>query len=157
MLQGGLKHADDLAIHVVLGRTQKKKSADDPAEIPGALNFYFSGRRRRAGRILGIHRSYWFTPLARNPPSTASTCPVTKLAASDARNTAAPTSSSTCPKRRIGVRVRNSLPREFPSSNAVFSSVRNTPGAIALTHTPWGAHSTASDFVRAATAALLAQ
>src|SRR5262245_36856181 len=31
-----------------------------------------------------------FTPLARKPPSTASAVPVTKLAASDARKTAAP-------------------------------------------------------------------
>src|SRR5216117_1758383 len=54
---------------------------------------------------------YWFTPLARKPPSTASMWPVTKLAASEERNTAAPTNSSTFPKRRMGVRNRNSLPR----------------------------------------------
>src|SRR5437016_11860178 len=35
---------------------------------------------------------HWFTPLARKPPSTAISWPVTKLAASDARYTAAPTS-----------------------------------------------------------------
>src|SRR5205823_3777845 len=35
-----------------------------------------------------------FTPLERNPPSTASRVPVTKLAASEARKTAAPASSS---------------------------------------------------------------
>ncbi len=79
---------------------------------------------------------YWFTPLARNPPSTTSRCPVTKLAASDARNTAAPPSSSSFPNRRIGVRSRNSRPRSVPSSRAAFRSVRKTPGARALTHTP---------------------
>src|SRR6266700_2310788 len=94
---------------------------------------------------------YWFTPLARKPPSTASTCPVTKLAASEARNTAAPTSSSRFPNRRIGVRTRNSSPRPVPSSNPAFRSVRKTPGAIALTHTPYLAHSTARVFVRDAT------
>src|SRR5882757_1296809 len=157
MLQGGLKHADDLAIHVVLGRTQKKKSADDPAEIPGALNFCLCGRRRRAGRGLGIHRSYWFTPLAKNPPSAANTCPVTKLAASEAKNTAAPANSSSCPNRCIGVRSRNSFPRSVPSSNPAFNSVRKTPGAIPFTQTPFVAHSIASDFVSEATAALLAE
>src|SRR5262245_22978778 len=40
---------------------------------------------------------HWLTPLARKPPSTASTCPVTNDAASEARNTAAPTSSSVRP------------------------------------------------------------
>src|SRR6266496_1123964 len=99
---------------------------------------------------------YWFTPLARKPPSTASTCPVTKLAASEARNTAAPTNSSRLPKRRMGVRTRNSLPRGVPSKSARFRSVGNTPGAIAFTHTLCGAHSTASVFVSETTAALLA-
>ncbi len=37
------------------------------------------------------------------------------------------------PKRRIGVRSKSSLPRSVPSSNAWFSSVRNTPGAMAFT------------------------
>src|SRR5215217_4609889 len=99
---------------------------------------------------------YWLTPLARKPPSTTSTWPVTKLAASDARNTAAPASSSTSPNRFMGVRRRNSRPRSVPSSRAVFKGVRKTPGAIAFTHTPWGAHSIARDLVREATAALLA-
>ena len=70
---------------------------------------------------------HWFTPLARNPPSTASNCPVTKLDASDARNTAAPTSSSTRPKRFIGVRIRNSCPRPDVSSSR-FRSVSEHAG-----------------------------
>src|SRR5882724_325423 len=100
---------------------------------------------------------YWFTPLARKPPSTVSTCPVTKLAASEARNTHAPVSSSTLPNRCIGVRRRSSCARGVPFSNAEFSSVRNTPGAIALTQTPYRAHSIAKDLVKETTAALLAE
>ena len=83
--------------------------------------------RRRDNRSPGIHeqqsnlaelcsagqpsaavptQSYWLTPLARKPPSTASTWPVTKLAASDARKTAAPPSSSSFPNLFIGVRSK---------------------------------------------------
>src|ERR1051325_6302653 len=51
--------------------------------------------------------NYWLTPLARKPPSTAMTSPLTKLAASEARKIAAPASSSTFPKRFIGVRSKN--------------------------------------------------
>src|SRR6266568_4427647 len=93
---------------------------------------------------------YWFTPLARKPPSTASTCPVTKLAASEARNTAAPTNSSRLPNLRIGVRTRNSASRDVPSSKGPFRLVRNTPGTRVLTQTPSLAHSLAKDLVRAA-------
>ena len=92
----------------------------------------------------------------RNPPSTTKMCPVMKLALSDARKTAAPTSSSVFPNRRIGVRSNSSCPRGVPSSSSAFRSVRNTPGAIAFTQTPECAHSKASDFVSDATAALLA-
>ena len=56
------------------------------------------------------HGLHWLTPLARKPPSTASTWPVTNDAASEARNTAAPTSSSILPKRFIGVRMQELLP-----------------------------------------------
>src|SRR5947207_9364910 len=49
--------------------------------------------RRRDVVLVADHdgRIHWFTPLARNPPSTARTCPVTKLGESDAGYTAAPT------------------------------------------------------------------
>src|ERR1700681_742996 len=103
-----------------------------------------------------VSSCYWSTPLARNPPSTGSTWPVTKLAASEARNTTAPPSSSSFPNLFIGVRSRNSRPRSVPSSRVAFRSVRKTPGAIAFTQTPDLAHSIARDFVSEATAALLA-
>src|SRR5712664_2670213 len=80
------------------------------------------------------------------PPSTTSRWPVTKLAASDARNTAAPANSSSWPNRFIGVRSKNSCPRAVPSSRAAFKSVRNTPGTSALTQTPDVAHSIARVF-----------
>src|SRR5262249_37508999 len=98
------------------------------------------------------HRSHWLTPLARNPPSTASSWPVTNVEASDARYTAAPTSSSRRPNRFIGVLTRNSWPRG-PSRSVAFRSVLTTPGPIAFTDTPWLAHSTASARVRPATPA----
>src|SRR5262250_3063978 len=132
-----------------------------------------AGRAKNSGIASETFRKYFFdlcdrgifvfrshqrlTPLARKPPSTARTWPVTKLAASDARKTAAPTSSLSFPKRPMGVRVRNSLPRSVPSRRAALSSVRKTPGAMALTQTPLPAHSMASDFVSDATAALLAE
>ena len=83
--------------------------------------------------------------------------PVTKRAASEARKTAAPASSSTLPKRPMGVRARNSFPRSELSSRFMLSSVRKTPGAMALTQTPCLAHSMASDCVSERTADLLAE
>src|SRR5437870_2726084 len=159
MLQGGLKQTNDLAVHVVLGCTQEQKATDDPTKISGSRWLRFrSGHSRLVRDAWRVHQNYWFTPLAKNPPSTASMCPVTKLAASDAKNTAAPTNSSTCPKRRIGVLARNSLERGVPPVRSVwFISVRNTPGAMAFTQTPFCAHSIARDLVKEATAALLAE
>src|SRR5260370_41742580 len=104
----------------------------------------------------GKPRGYWFTPLARNPPSTTRISPVTKAEASLARKIADPTSSTVFPNRPIGVRISSSLPRSLSSSSFWFSAVRKTPGAIAFTVTPCELHSTASDFVSAPTAALLA-
>lgn len=43
-----------------------------------------AGRRRGKGRVKWSG-SYWFTPLARKPPSTTSTSPVTKEALSELR------------------------------------------------------------------------
>src|SRR5262245_46916225 len=110
---------------------------------------------RRGDVVLGAdddrHR-HWLTPLARRPPPPAISGPVTNVAASDARYTAAPTSSSRRPKRPIGVRVRNSWPRG-PFRISRLRSVSKTPGAIAFTVTPWRAHSTESARVRPATAA----
>src|SRR6187402_1894143 len=94
-------------------------------------------------------------PLARKPPSTGSTAPLVKLAASDARYTHAPANSSVRPKRAWGVRKSSSCPRSVPCNSLELSSVGNTPGAMALTHTPRGPHSTARDWVSATTPALL--
>src|SRR5258705_2873003 len=69
------------------------------------------------GKSLLRGHAYWFTPLAKKPPSTVTISPVTKLAASDARKTAAPATSSTLPNRLIGVRNRNSRPRSDSSNN----------------------------------------
>src|SRR3954462_3453969 len=59
----------------------------------------------RADHNCGLH---WFTPLARKPPSTTISWPVTNVDASDARYTAAPMSSSSLPNRFIGVRSSSS-------------------------------------------------
>src|SRR2546423_817555 len=67
-------------------------------------------------RVYERGRRHWFTPLARNPPSTTSTSPLTKLQASVAKNTQAAVNSSLVPKRWSGVRIRNSRPRAVPSS-----------------------------------------
>jgi hypothetical protein len=48
---------------------------------------------------------------------------------------AAPASSSTLPKRFIGVRWSSSRPRSDSSISLALSGVRNTPGAIAFTQT----------------------
>ena len=83
--------------------------------------------------------------------------PLIKLAASLAKRTQAPTNSSGLPKRFIGVRIRNSRPRSVPLSNAEFSSVGKTPGAMQFTLMLSTAHSTASDLVKLRTAAFDAQ
>src|SRR5688572_2684370 len=92
-----------------------------------------------------------FTPEHRYPPSTAIVVPVMKLAASEARKTAAPATSSGVPKRRIGVRVRISCPRSVPVSTELLICVGITPGAMALTLMPSRAHSMASVCVRDST------
>src|SRR5688572_4487115 len=66
---------------------------------------------------------HWLTPLAKNPPSTTRTSPLTKRAASEERNTAAPANSSTFPNRFIGVRNKNSRPRSVSSSSFWLSAV----------------------------------
>lgn len=54
--------------------------------------------------------------------------PVIKLAASEARKMAVPTSSAIFPKRFMGVRVKSSLPRSVPSKSWEFSSVQEDTG-----------------------------
>src|SRR6185503_20256105 len=147
----GLEDPDDLAVDVVDRGAEEEQRADHPAVA--ARPPEGGGGRGGARR----HRAHWFTPLARNPPSTARTWPVTKLAASEARYTAAPASSSARPKRRRGVRASSSLPRGVPSMSWRVRAVGTTPGAMALTFTPRGPHSTARDLVREPTPALLAE
>src|SRR6202035_4979627 len=108
-LQIRRENADHLAIDVVDRGRGEQQSADGPAHTPDRTRCLDD----RVVMKIGIERAsrkrrHAFTPLARNPPSTTSTWPVTNRAPSDARNPAAPASSSTHPKRRIGVRVRNS-------------------------------------------------
>ena len=99
--EGRLQDADDLAVDVVDGGGEEQQRADHPAVVAGAAV-------TAAGAAASAACAHWFTPLARNPPSTASTSPFTKLAASEARNTAAPASSSARPKRLQG-RARQEL------------------------------------------------
>ncbi len=90
------------------------------------------------------------------PPSTASTLPVTKLEASEARNTAAPATSSgsaTRPRALAAVKRRRS---SGSSTSTREKSVRTSPGAMALTRIPRGPSSRASTRVVAMRAALLA-
>src|SRR5262249_24853290 len=117
----------------VRGRVARERRG---VALPRVLAAADEGDPNRA--VAAPHR---FTPLARNPPSTMRTSPLTKLAASEERKIAAPTSSSTRPKRPAGVRSSSSRPRSVPSMSRALSAVRNTPGAIAFTHTPWRAHS----------------
>src|SRR5690606_21490018 len=78
-----------------------------------------------------------------NPPSTRSKAPVTKLdARSDARNTAAPFSSSGVPKRFSGVCFRIDSTRSALKILR-FCSAGKKPGIIAFTRMPCGANSRA--------------
>jgi hypothetical protein len=89
------------------------------------------------------------------PPSTVTTCPVTKDAPSEARKSAAAAMSAGLPTR----------PRGTPEAKAaLFSGVpvkRSSmpvsvgPGATALTRTPEAATSSAADLVKPSTACLL--
>src|SRR5262249_48332466 len=106
LLQVGRENTQDLSIDVVDRRRRKQKRADGPAHPPPPRDGRFDRHVARGfsrtfgdGSVSHGRRLHVFTPLARNPPSTARMWPVTKLAASDARKTAAPASSSTFPNR----------------------------------------------------------
>src|SRR5207302_7274384 len=88
------------------------------------------------------------------PPSTTSTCPVTKSLAGLARNTAAPFRSSSPPRRPIGMVLRIASPR-CSISHCVIRLGKN-PGAMAFTVIRCRAHFTARSRVKAITAPLLA-
>ena len=85
------------------------------------------------------------------PPSTARTVPVQKVASSD-RNTAARATSSTVPKRPS--RVASAMRWREPGGTAAVMSVSTKPGARTFTRTPLGASSFASDRAKPTTAAL---
>jgi len=94
------------------------------------------------------------------PPSTTRACPVTKLDASDARKSSAPTSSLGAPIRRRHVRSRSrsrkgsSRPTAFSLSPSVFE---NGPGTIAFDRTPCGPQNDATYRVKANNAAFPAE
>src|SRR3954471_5821240 len=90
------------------------------------------------------------------PPSTTRTWPVTKAAKGDASHVAAQPISCGSPTRPAGWRRASTRSSRAARSAAGMSSCGNSPGAIAFTRTPSGAHSTASDFVRLTTPAFAA-
>ena len=71
----------------------------------------------------GFHGCWSFQSVAVTPPSTYRMWPLTKREASLARNTAAPTRSSTSPQRRDGVRPISQALNSGLSTSAWFSSV----------------------------------
>src|SRR5262245_5177101 len=87
------------------------------------------------------------------PPSTRTTLPVIRLAASDARNRTTDAISSTSPIRAIGVPpIQASYICGLFLTNAL-RGVAIYVGATALTRTPRAPHSAASDLVKWCTAA----
>ena len=83
------------------------------------------------------------------PPSTGSTTPVTNFAAGEHKYVAAQPMSSGSPNRFMGVRFREPLPPKARGQplNAAARIISDSihPGAIALTRTPYGETSVASD------------
>src|SRR6059058_585652 len=82
--------------------------------------------------------------------------PLTNDAASEARNTHAPTSSSGDPQRPAGVRRSSHALNSGSDDSASLSGVRMYPGPIALQLSPCRAQSVAMPLVRLATAPLVA-
>src|SRR5690606_30119697 len=90
------------------------------------------------------------------PPSTKSMWPVTKAAASLARKTAAPSTSSGTPLRRVMWRAASCSTRPGMAWAGSVSGVRTKPGMIVLTDTPRLDQASAWERVRPARAALAA-
>src|SRR3954447_9453792 len=84
------------------------------------------------------------------------TWPLTNDAASEARNTQAPTSSSGAPQRPAGVRRSSHSLNAGSDDSASLSGVRMYPGPIALQLSPCRAQSVAMPLVRFTTAPLVA-
>lgn len=98
-------------------------------------------RRKREslnGGMLSWWQNYFGQPhyAASQPPSTARMWPVSHAAAGDARNSAAPTTSSGTPMRLITSRSRLLRTYSGSASRAAISSVRSAPGEMPLTRTP---------------------
>src|SRR5580700_11600284 len=79
-------------------------------------------------------------------------CPLTKLDAADARNIAAPPTSSTFPQRPAGVRLHSHALNSGLATSAAFNGVSKYPGPIALICSPNLAQSAHIPFVRFLTA-----
>src|SRR5437868_5669031 len=94
--------------------------------------------------------------IARYPPSTGRTTPVTNRAAGELRNTTAPATSAGSAQRPCGVRAKIAALRSVSSCSVWVNAVRTHPGASALTRMPSAAYAIASDFVSCATPPLLA-
>src|SRR5512132_2207257 len=88
------------------------------------------------------------------PPSAITTCPVTKLAASEARNNAGPTISSGWAARRW--RLELAICSWASGVFLRIISVSTEPGASAVTRMPTGANSAAIDRVKDMSAAFVA-
>src|SRR5258706_5663753 len=82
------------------------------------------------------------------PPPTRIVCPVRNVAAGDARNTAAPATSSGTPQRLSG--VDSTTVRRHPSLAPAPKVVSIKPGAMTFTRTR-GATERASDLLNAST------
>ena len=106
--------------------SSRRSSADSVMKLPGAD---LGGREVLDPQVAGgvddqcVHDGKSFRcadvqSVAVTPPSTYRMCPLTKFDASLARNTAAPTRSSTSPQRRDGVR-----PTSQRVNSASFTSV----------------------------------
>src|SRR5262245_10853349 len=94
-------------------------------------------------------------PQTSDPPLTASTCPVMKLASSDARNITAAATSSPVPRRPTGIdRTSSSFVRTCPACCESCSiGVAMPDGWTLLTVMPEGPYSRASVLVKVTTAA----
>src|SRR5881409_3215241 len=101
---------------------------------------------------VGSYRTdcYW----AVQPPSMKRALPVTNADASEARKTAAPAISRNSPHRPMGILSTNAWYFAGSLRSCLFISVANGPGQMALTVTPFAAHSNASTRVRLSSPAL---
>src|SRR5690606_4764116 len=115
---------------------------------PRRLDLVRHGRRHSGGEKR--------PSMAVQPPSTRSSEPVTKLAASDARNTTAPTSSLGCAQRFRALLSAYAWYHAGWSLICFVSGVSTTPGATALARTPLGPSSAAMARIICSVPALVA-